>query len=58
MRAAQCLVDGIIECNETKTCEKCRQDEAKWNESWFQWKESRSNDDVSRELVGAGSVRP
>ncbi len=44
---AECFLDGITDCEEGKTCEECRQDEAKWNDYWSKWSKSQSKKDLS-----------
>jgi hypothetical protein len=43
----ECFLDGITDCKEGKTCEECRQNEAKWSDSWSQWSKSQSRKDWS-----------
>ena len=57
MKTDQCFLEGVTECDQTGTCEQCRQDEAAWLESWSRWSESRRAAKATAEEVAATPVR-
>lgn len=48
----QCFLDGVTQCEETKTCQECREQEVKWNGCW-----SRRNEDPSKNAPASVAVR-
>ncbi len=57
MKSDGCFLDGVTECDQTGKCEKCRQDESAWLESWRRWNDARSADKIIAETVAAAPVR-